>query len=378
MKPSDRLLLSQTRVIEILNRISLPAAPFHERAVAREILGLLSPLTAHPGVTVSLDRYGNIIGQFWNAGTHIEHCMALASHMDHPGFGLVSSLGSNLDAEILGGVPRGDVLRNCPVLVCHDDRTIPGQIVEEIDGKKDTVRITLNSPFDGDLSQAFAVPDVTRFAVDPPLIHGRAMDDLAGCAMQTAVFETIVSRGIPIDLMVIYHRAEEVGFIGANGACELESIPRHALVVSLEASKTLEGAAIGGGIVIRTGDKAFLFDSNAQMVLERAAASLEVEGISTQMRRMDGGTCEASLYRAYGYDTTAIAIPLLNYHNHGDHAVSAEAVSIYDLNSGVDLLVRTAEILPQIRRVSRFGFLRDAQQRFAMNRNRLLMPWGIS
>jgi putative aminopeptidase FrvX len=187
-----------------------------------------------------------------------------------------------------------------------------------------------------------------------------------------AVFERVIEMNLEIDLMVVFNRAEEIGLTGACGGCKIGTIPKNALVVSLEASKTLEGALPGEGVVIRTGDKLYQFDPNAQSLLDQASNFLLSSGLKTQKRRMDGGVCEASLYHASGYETTAVAIPLLNYHNHADGALAAEAVAIYDLNSGVELLVRAAQILPEFKHVSRSAFLFNTQEHFAQYEDLLL------
>ncbi len=372
MNSTDCMQRSDTRVISILERISQPSVPFHETRVRNELRSILEPLTNRNTVTLSTDRYGNLIAHYWNAGRNLTHSITLASHMDHPGFVVTGITGQEATAEILGGLPRGDALRNCPVLLIGKDWEGKGVVLGELPADSGTVRIRLDDsprqPPDG----LFAVPDLTRFSIAAPFVHGRAMDDLVGCAIQTAVFEQAVEANLPIDLTVIYHRAEEIGFIGAQGACELGSIPRHSIVISLEASKTLDGAAMGGGIVVRTGDKAFLFDPNSQALLDDAAAKLAERGIRTQRRRMDGGTCEASLFWAHGYDVTAIAVPLLNYHNHGDGTVAPEAVTIYDLNAGVELLTCALDLLPQRRRASREALRSDVRNHFNRVRDRLL------
>ncbi len=372
MNSTDCMQRSDTRVIAILERISQPSVPFHEARVRNELRSILQPLTNRNTVALFTDRYGNLVAHYWNAGKNLTHSLTLASHMDHPGFVVTGITAQEATAEILGGLPRGDALRNCPVLVIGNAWEGKGVVIEELPEDPGNVRIRLNDlpPLPAD--RLFAVPDITRFTIAAPFVHGRAMDDLVGCAIQTAVFERAVEAAMPVDLTVIYHRAEEIGFIGAQGACELGSVPYHSIVVSIEASKTLDGAAMGEGIVIRTGDKAFLFDPNSQALLDDAAAKLNERGIRTQRRRMEGGTCEASLFWAHGYDVTAIAVPLLNYHNHGDGTVAPEAVTIYDLNAGVELLTGALDLLPQRRRASREALRTDVRNHFNRVRDRLL------
>ena len=90
---------------------------------------------------------------------------------------------------------------------------------------------------------------------------------------------------------------------------------RPILCVSLEASRTLPGAAIGKGPVVRLGDKRSIFDdSGLQMLSELAQKILPGKH---QRRIMDGGTCEGTAATAFGIPTIALSIPLGNYHNQG-------------------------------------------------------------
>ena len=55
---------------------------------------------------------------------------------------------------------------------------------------------------------------------------------------------------------------------------------------------------------------------------------------------MSGGTCEATAFTAFGYETGALAVPLGNYHNvDPDGCLAAEYVSPRDLTN-LALLLR--------------------------------------
>jgi hypothetical protein len=57
-----------------------------------------------------------------------------------------------------------------------------------------------------------------------------------------------------------------------------------------------------------------------------------------------GGTCEATAYQEFGYQTTAVCITLGNYRNCGEaHRIKAEFVSVSDACCMVDLLVAAAK-----------------------------------
>ena len=89
-------------------------------------------------------------------------------------------------------------------------------------------------------------------------------------------------------------RGEEVGFVGAVKHFEsayLAKARRPLMVVSLEASRTLTGAIIGKGPVVRLGDRRTVFDAGGLQVLSQLAERLLPK--AHQRRIMDGGACEA-------------------------------------------------------------------------------------
>ncbi|MGZ3709832.1 MAG: hypothetical protein ACXVBC_13005, partial [Bdellovibrionota bacterium] len=93
----------------------------------------------------------------------------------------------------------------------------------------------------------------------------------------------------------------------------LQKAKRSVVCVSLETSRTLPGAEIGKGPVVRQGDKTGVFHSGALRVFTQQA--LRALPDAHQKRVMDGGTCEATAATAYGLSCVGISVPLGNYHN---------------------------------------------------------------
>jgi endoglucanase len=113
-------------------------------------------------------------------------------------------------------------------------------------------------------------------------------------------------------------RGEEVGFVGAVGHLGLGWIARASrpiVCISLETSRTLPGALIGKGPVVRLGDRRTVFDPGGLAVLT-ALAEKHLPG-RHQRRIMDGGSCEATAATAWGLPAIGISVPLGNYHNQG-------------------------------------------------------------
>jgi endoglucanase len=175
-----------------------------------------------------------------------------------------------------------------------------------------------------------------------------------------------------VNVLGLITRAEEVGFQGALAAADAGTLPRRALVVSLETSKELPPAKMGRGVILRVGDRTSVFDSQGMRFLTEVAADLQAEEKRFQFQRalMFGGTCEATAFQEFGYRSAAVCVALGNYHNCGPRErIAAEFVSVADACSMVALLVATARRMGEFERLTGKlparlrGFLREAKRR---------------
>ncbi|MBI5460584.1 MAG: hypothetical protein HY941_00175 [Gammaproteobacteria bacterium] len=151
-------------------------------------------------------------------------------------------------------------------------------------------------------------------------VYTKAADDLIGvfAILQTAraLYRRAGTTRPPF--IGVLTRAEEVGFVGAIAHLELEwtaARRRPVVAVSLEASRTLPGARIGKGPVVRLGDRRTVFDAGGMQLLSELAER-RLPG-AHQRRIMDGGSCEATAATAFGIPTLGLTVPLGNYHNQG-------------------------------------------------------------
>jgi putative aminopeptidase FrvX len=113
----------------------------------------------------------------------------------------------------------------------------------------------------------------------------------------------------------------------------------------LETSWELPGVKMGNGVILRVGDRTSIFDSAAMRFLAEVAASLTKrrKGFQYQRSLMSGGTCEATAYQEFGYQSAAVCVALGNYHNCAErNQIKAEYVSVADACGMVDLLVAAA------------------------------------
>jgi endoglucanase len=332
--------------LDILARLgSHPAVAFYEQAVASTLTTILREL----GLSFQVDSYGNILVQIRGQGSG-EPPIAFIAHLDHPGFEAFTTHETYLVVKALGGVPAASFSTPVPLqVVLADGRrlraTAAGRHGRESDRQ---VLVQLETPQPLELPCP-VVFDLEDFRLDGQLVRMRALDDLAGCAAILAALASLSQQTSPGDVYGVFTRAEEVGLVGARLLAEAGTLPRETLVVSIEASRTLPGADIGAGPVIRVGDASSTFNADAEAALLRARETLlaQREGFKAQRQLMSGGTCEASAFGFYGYRSTGIAFPLGNYHNAApDGSVQAEFIQVDDFRGGIELMVEAAHRVP--------------------------------
>lgn len=320
----------------LLELLALPTAPFregHVQAFVREIL-------ERRGVPWFHDPLGNIVigpdsRQGYRqlvASRSREPLRLFVAHMDHPGFhGQKWLTPRRLQFKWHGGSPVR-LLRGSRVWLADDDGELATGTLSKprlashgfgLDGGE----VTFTHPPRREGVQPAANTLFGGFAFRKPVwnqgkkLYTRAADDLAGvfCVLATALqLYRGRRRAGAAPFIGLLTRGEETGFVGAVGHLELGWLNRPARPlcgVSLEASRTLPGAIIGKGPVIRLGDRRTVFDADYLQLL----SSLADKHLPTrhQRRLMDGGACEGTALTAWGIPTIAMSVPLGNYHNEG-------------------------------------------------------------
>ena len=351
---------------EILSDLGeIPSVAFYEAAVAEYITGYMEGI----GLSVQKDKYGNIITN-QRGGDSSLPAIAFVAHMDHPGFEAFKANGKDIVARALGGVPQSCFSARIPVqIVAPDGQMVSAKTCGRYGPEGDrTVSLEIEYPFVYDLPCA-VVFDLPGFYSDGKLVHMRALDDLGGCASILVAMTTLVSQRTPSDVYCVFTRAEEVGLVGARLLAEEGVLPLNTIIVSVETSRTLPGATIGDGPVIRVGDASFTFNHEAESVLINAVEKLQGlhSEYKVQRQLMSGGTCEASAFAFYGYRATGIALPLGNYHNAGSQGgVEAEYIHMDDFVSATALIVEVAHCVDQRFDTPAQRRLRDIPQPYRM------------
>ncbi len=326
---------------------SVPTAPFRERAVARRARAWIS---RHLGRRVSVREVrGGLIVSYRGAGAG--PALALAAHLDHPGFRIVATDARGARAELQGGLPP-HLLAGAAVEAFADGaesnvplaRGVVGPRPEQ-DGAPWTLLWTEPPP--KGKKPAFAVLALTPYAVKDGWLSSRSIDDLLGVAVSLEAIRRLAAARAQTNVIALLNRAEEVGFVGALDMIRSGVLSPDDSYLSIESSRELPGSKPGGGPTIRLGDKACAFDPNLVALLDAAAARLRLRGTKVQRLRLTGGTCEATAYQTFGLEAAGVAVPLVNYHNGwGADAVAPERVRVSDAEGAVRLLVEAAKLFP--------------------------------
>lgn len=325
------------RVVRILERLARrPTAPFHEERVAAEATEIARASAA----TVRRDPSGNLVVS--PAGRRQGRPIWLVAHMDHPGLEVVG----RGEALLLGGL-RADYFRRGTRLRFYHEGEIVAATLTKATRRGQRWRFRIRGRAVGRLRHGdFGVWELPDFRVAAGRVHARQLDDLVGCATSLAAMER-VSASRTLNVKALLTRAEEVGMVGTLAAIRDGTIPRGAWIVNIEASRAIPGVTIGGGPVIRVGDRMRTFDAGAEALLAAARDRLPKRK-PVQRALMTGGACEATAWSAYGYAATGIAIPLGNYHNQGPRdRLAPEYVAAKDLATAVDLVELAARNVPR-------------------------------
>jgi endoglucanase len=347
--------------------VSQPTAPYHEERVAAAAIAYLRRWD----VPFMFDEAGNIIARYQRGAGR--RPLILMAHMDHPAFTIVEqggSRGAHWTARLEGGVgaayfERPVTARIYPRAHGIDGEGVTARIIgaaRDQQANATALSLQLDDPSAPIETGDFGIWDVPDFALHGGYIHGRALDDLVGCASMLLVMERAAMEAWETDLYVVFTRAEEVGLVGAYAALRSGALPRDGYLVSLEASPTLPGAIQGEGPVIRVGDRVTTFSQDAELALKAAAYQLGAAvwrpergrpvgetPVNVQRQLMSGGMCEASAAVMLGYQATGMALPLGNYHNQGpDATLAPEYIHMDDFLTGVALLQEAARLVPEL------------------------------
>jgi endoglucanase len=357
-------------------------------------------LAARPGLATRRDKHGNVevrlAGVEDGRGDDEARPVYFTAHLDHPAFVVDRVLGpAVVELEFRGGVGDDYFKAARVVAFTAGDEPVRGVLSGVADGPQEPLKRFVCEFDDEHGADRLAVGDVVRWdlprAEIAPVtaatgggagvggesvecVHTDACDDLAAAAAALAAMDELLrmregGEAIP-DVRLLFTRAEEIGFIGAIGACKAGFMPPRSRIIALENSRSFADSPIGGGPVVRVGDRVSVFSPGLTGAVARrceeigGAQPLASQKLSAgpkwkwQRKLMAGGACEASVFCAFGYESTCVCLPLGNYHNMAElEAVQAERntapprvgrefIGVSDYGGLVDLLVACGQRLP--------------------------------
>ncbi len=307
-----------TRSYRILtDLLATPTAPFAEHFVLDRIERFCA---RHKNVTTKRDAVGNLLVRVKQGRRTIVRPVCITAHLDHPGFVVEKMIGkTRARAFWRGGVPA-EYFVGSKVRFYVAGRWVKGTVKAIKKAIKLGRERVDTATFDvkGDLPPGtIGMWDFPDPVIRGGRIYARACDDLAGAAAMLSAIDVLSKNRHACDGYFLFTRAEEVGFVGAIAACKLKTIPKKCFVVAMETSSELPHAQMGGGPILRVGDRASAFTPQVTAHCHAVARALALEDSSFQYQRklMDGGTCESSAYCTLGYEATGLCVALGNYHN---------------------------------------------------------------
>lgn len=338
---------SERRLLETL--LAIPTAPFREHWVQEAIERTARKLE----LPARRDPFGNLYVSYRKGRAAP---VAFTAHMDHPGFEILAG-GTRARALLLGGIGP-EYLAGTPVLcfaaaAARPDTPVRGEIArvtpKSVAGQRPELHLEIS--FDAAVQAGdFGVFDLPGLVLEGDRLYSRALDNLLSCVLILGALASLQRRGISADVQGVFTRAEEVGFVGAGGVLRSSLLDSSRPVVVLETSKELPGFHLGGGPVLRVGDRMTCFDPRMDLWLASRAADLASRDPDFHYQRalMTGGNCEASLYMLHGRAVGAIALALGNYHNMTpEQGIDCEYIDVRDFEQTLSLLEHLAAHAPE-------------------------------
>lgn len=326
---------------------SLPTAPFLEGRVVEYIKRFVA---ARKRLRLVRDEHGNLLISLAGRSKAVARWVFTA-HMDHPG--LVSQRmidGQTVECELRGWV-LAELMKGAKIRFFADGREIPGRIVEvtrdDRDGRGErgkTARVAVRKSVPANVPGMF---DQGAGRIRDGRFYSRVCDDLAGAAAALAMLDQLHENPPQSTVALLLTRAEEEGFVGAVAASiEPRLLKKSDRLIAIECSAAQPYAPIGGGAIIRVGDRTSIFNSSLTYFLTQQADALAKADSSFKYQRqlMPGGTCEATVYDVYGFHAASMCVALGNYHNMDRKRarMAPEYIDVGDWTNMVKLFVAAA------------------------------------
>jgi endoglucanase len=337
--------------VKILTEVcSIPTAPFAEQYVVQYVERFVA---GRKRLRLSRDRHGNLLIELSPKKKSKQPRWVFAAHMDHPGFVADRMLDERTLAAHFRGWVHIDYVKGTKVRFFNPDGSeAAGVVTEATSSTHDRLavpdRVVVRLQRRGNVkSGSPGMFDQGAGRVKGTKFYSRGIDDQGGVAAALAMLDVLHRKPPVVPSAVMLTRAEEDGLVGAVAAVlEPTLLKKSDRLIAIECSAMQPYAPQGKGVIIRVGDKTSIFNSALTYFLTQQADALAKRDKSFRYQRalMPGGTCEATVYDAYGYTAAAICIALGNYHNmdRGKERIAPEYIDVGDWKSMTQFFVHLA------------------------------------
>ena len=346
-----------------------PTAPYREHLVTAAVRQWHATARRSKAIRWREDVAGNIHLDY-RTGRKGTRTLVLEAHLDHPGF-IVTGMGRD---GTINTIFRGGVKPSCftgaTVALWPANgsgggltKSVATKVLQVAPAKKsDPMRVRLAAcgvRIPKGTVGTWNLPDASE---SNDMFMARACDDLAGVAACLCVLDRLLELKAKCNVTVLLTRAEEVGFAGAIVAARQRLIPRNCAIIGLETSRATAQAVQGAGPVIRVGDRTSTFSPALTRFMAMTAGGVADEDSEFRYQRalMDGGTCDSTVFHAFGYETGAVCLALGNYHNMletpatgADHGIpsagpmiASETIHLADFAAEIELLAQICVKFP--------------------------------
>ena len=298
-------------------------------------------------ISLKEDRFGNIV--LLQKRKSSKKPSFITGHLDHPAFVVRKQIDEyHLEMEFRGGVQDPYFVGSQVEVFDNQDNGYIGTI-QTLNAKArpfKRVIVRLKKSIAGILIPG----DIARWNLKPSvikagLLHAPACDDLAGVAAAISALNKI--KKIP--------------------AAKYRTIPKKSRLLCLETSRSFPESPIGGGPILRVGDKTSVFGPELTNAISNIMAAQK--NFIWQRKLMPGGTCESTAFCSYGYVSTCLCLALGNYHNMKDidgvskkkrlAKVAAEIISVSDYHGLIKMITIVCRDLDKTRKSTLHNSLED-------------------
>lgn len=337
-----RVLFGLMKILQEL--CSTPTAPFAEQRVAAYAQEFVRQRRR---LSLTHDEHGNLLISLRGTAAGELPRLVFGAHMDHPGFVAERMQGGRLVARFQGWV-KPEYFKQQAVRFFDGDAETRGTVgsfsVNKDRGVPDRVIIRVPRPV---TQGSPGMWDQGVGRIKGGKFYSRVCDDLAGAAAALTMMDELATRPPRAGIAILLTRAEEEGFIGAIAAAKRPKLLRRSdRIIAIETSAMQPYAPQGNGTIIRIGDRTSIFHSGFTQFIQNQAALLAKRDRKFQYQRalMPGGTCEATVYDAYGFTAASICVALGNYHNMDTarRRIGPEYIDLSDWQNMVKLFVQVA------------------------------------